>query len=92
MEHHYNLLLYQWLLLIQTFCLSVGCSGCVVAGCESHISLAKNHVAGYGSIMALILVDMIAKQILRELGVDKVRLSLATSKIFFIRLSHWLPT
>jgi hypothetical protein len=68
--------------------------GCL-PGCESHISLAKNHVAGYGSIMALILVDMIAKQIFRELGVDKVLFSLATSKIFFIRSllssSHWLP-
>jgi hypothetical protein len=42
--------------------------------------------------MALILVDMIAKQILRELGVDKVLLSLATSKIFFSCSSHWLPT
>jgi hypothetical protein len=49
--------------------------------------LAKNHVAGYESLMALILVDVIAKQILRELGVDKVGLPLATSKIFFIHLS-----
>jgi hypothetical protein len=50
---------------------------------SSHIWLAKNHIASYESKMALILVDIIAKQIPRELGVDKV----GSSKIFSIPLS-----
>ena len=45
---------------------------------ESHRWLAKNHIASYESMMASILADVIAKQILRELGVNKV----GSSKIF----------